>query len=96
MAITDPAADLPPRMERCAKVQIGTSTDAELARLQLDIPTYVKLLLSCDPNVLYDHQRRGLAAGDLGSETNRCILKASRGLATGRPRSSAASASRWS
>jgi len=83
-AVKDPTIGLPPKAMECAEDRIVASTDEELVRLQLDGRAYMKLLLDCDPNVLYDRLGRKLAAGDLGSETNECILKAFHDLSTDR------------
>jgi hypothetical protein len=81
--IEDPAFDFPESGVKCAERRIRMATDAELVQLQFDIPTYNRLLLSCDRRAFFDYYRQGLAeVSELDRAAVVCVMEAFRGRST--------------
>jgi hypothetical protein len=79
-SVADPKLGFPKEMVSCATERIRSSTDAELARLQLDLDVYGRLLFSCDSEAVFAYLRRELRAYELDSGAVDCVLSALRKL----------------
>jgi hypothetical protein len=79
-SVADPNLSFPKGMVSCATGRIRGSTDTELARLQLDLDAYGRLLFDCDSEAVFAYLRRELRAYELDSGAVECVVSALRKL----------------
>src|SRR5699024_9650880 len=79
-SVGDPKLGFPKEMVSCASGRIRSSTGAKLARLQLDLDAYGRLLFSCDSEAVFAYLRRELKAYELDAGAVDCVLGALRKL----------------